>query len=611
MPDLEPVVKAHVAELRGVLPPANSDARRVLDAWRKSLTDNDHPLAVVAGVKAPGLEAALSLNQANIGSKYNEDGTKADLEPAEADRKKKADEIVTFLSQITKGEGVDALANNTYVKALLESVILQNSTLRTVYNTLPTDEDRRKYRENLLRDKTFIDELIRLWADRGGPEKLIQESPEGARLELEAKKAEVDALNKKKKEIEENLTNLREEQKKFTTYTDASGSLKEGEFVGILAELKRDAESASKLVEQLKSQLETLNKDISKREADKGWFVRYASDMTTPASERKIEQMNQDLEYLKGEREAILQRLQDAQRICSEKQTQIQAIESRKAAVDAEIQRLETDLRTIDTNLSTKNQELAKAKKAYIEAKLRRETAEAAFVSSLERIIPEAAAKAINEKMDKLMKAQIEVEKKKAEEAKTKVEQDIWNKLLGMWRDSNGKIKWDEFKPAWDLFLQGGVDMVLDGKGTVNGVLNGITIDGVNVNAALLKSNYPELYQKLEKDIKQKMGLFRLNMPRQGKLGRISTFLAGPETISKDEAMRIIDVLGDQYITDLMKQNKGLSDALQSIDKEGMLSRGTKIKEFLRKVPYVTLLGIIVMLLLGGVAGTRILGIWK
>jgi len=610
MPDLEPVAKAHVAEVRGVLPPANSDERRVLDAWRRSLTENDHPLAVVAGVKAPGLEAALSLNEANIGSKYNEDGTKADLESTEKDRKNKADKIVGFLSQITKGEGVDSLASNPDVKALLESVILQNSTLRTVYNNL-SDSDKKQYRENLLRDKTFIDELIRLWADRGGPDKLIQESPEGARLEFEAKKKEVEALNDKKEKIKETLEKLREEQKKFTTYTDEHGNLQEGKFVGRLAELKRDAESASKLVKQLESQLETLNKDISKREADKGWFVRYASDITTPASEKKIEQMNQDLEYLKSEREAILQRLQEAQKNYNEKQTQIQAIESRKAAVDAEIQQLETDLKTIDTNLSTKNQELAKAKKAYIEAKLRRETAEAAFVSSLERIIPEAAAKAINERMDKLIKAQIEVEKKKAEEAKTKVEQDIRNKLLGMWRDSNGKIQWNEFKSAWDLFLQGGVDMVLDGSGKVKGVLNGITIDGVDVNAALLKSNYPELYQQLEKDIKQKMGLFRLNMPRQGKIGGILTLLAGPETISKDEAMRIIDVLGDQYITDLMKQNKALSDALQSIDKEGMLSRGTKIKEFLRKVPYVTLLGIIVMLLLGGVAGTRILGIWK
>ncbi len=125
MPDLEPVVKAHVAEVGGVLPPANSDERRVLDAWRKSLTENDHPLAVVAGVKAPGLEAALSLNEANIGSKYNTDGTKADLETTEAARRTKADDIVGFLSQITKGEGVDALANNTYVKALLESVIYQ------------------------------------------------------------------------------------------------------------------------------------------------------------------------------------------------------------------------------------------------------------------------------------------------------------------------------------------------------------------------------------------------------------------------------------------------------------------------------------------------------
>ena len=111
------------------------------------------------------------------------------------------------------------------------------------------------------------------------------------------------------------------------------------------------------------------------------------------------------------------------------------------------------------------------------------------------------------------------------------------------------------------------------------------------------KTDNKDLYVALSIDIKKKMGILRVAMPRKTAF---MTFFRGQEPFTRQEQIDIIDQLGEGYLQDLVKDNSSVREALKSLGEEGMVKGTQRISENLKKRSIGSLFMLLPLLLSGG-----------
>lgn len=589
--NIQEVVRAGVAEATGHAPAANTAEANIIQGVQRSYTEQNHPLHAVAGVETPTAGNAKAIIEANTGTTFDAAGNKIrDLR--EANLKTRADQVADNLTDIINGRNVDTLADNVDVQGWVESIILQNPEQAAQYNALGV-ADQKSLRISYLTDRVTIDEASKLLKDRAGIDKIITDKTEQYRKEAADLQEQRKKLDERRQEIEKEVKDLHDEAKEYTTYKPAGGAIHEGDFVNELKTLEQDAAPLRGEVAILERQVSEIEQTTSRLESISATAVGM-NDQTSQDAVSRRTNIQLELARVKDEQTPKVKELGDKRKTLSEKETRIKAINDRKAEITSQINTLNKEHSEIITKLADVDPKLAKALNDFHQEQLKRITAEGKFVTSLERILPEAFAKAYNTRMDALVKSDIAVETKKAADAKTTMEAGIRTALARAYRNANGEIDWDSVRQrAWPAFLRSGVDGIIQGNG---GLLIGLLAGPPAVTLDQLKADN-ELYKSISDDIKKKMTTLRVAMPRESAF---LNFLRGPQPLSRQESIDIIDQLGEDYLQGLVARNQSIRTALKSVGEEGMLTSGTKIGENLKKRSLGSLLLLLPLLLSGG-----------
>ena len=486
-----------------------------------------------------------------------------------------------------------------------------------------------KKAENLQSQRKQLD------GDRQEREKSIKELKD----EIDEKRQETeksikdlkDQLDTQRQETEKSIKSWKEEAKEYTTFTSGAG-VAEGKFVTQLRTLESEAVPLRAEVALLNKQVDEVSKRIDNFESTLGVAVGHIQiDQTKPEAVARRAALQQELTRLNAEQENRVKTLSGKNKELAEKETRIKAIQDRKtdlannialaekaytdkaAEITSEIARLNkeqqsgrTDLNSQISSLEKERQEivkqiaevdknLAEALNNFHAERLKRSSSEATIIGQLESVIPTAVAGALNAEVNALVKADAEVEAKKATDAKSAMEAQIRTNLGNYLRLANNEVNWEHSQRTWNLFLGGGVDAILTDP------------NSVNLTAAQLvelKSN-DELYNTLSTDIKNRMKRIRAVMPRGvGEWwGEAATFARGPQPLTSGEAVGIINQLGEPFLQELVTTDQSIRNALKAVGEQGMLTAGTNISENLKKRSLGELLFLLPILLAGGLFG--------
>jgi len=526
-----------------------------------------------------------------------------------------------------------ALLNSKQTKELASNLLKE--TIGP--NKIVTDksEEHGKKAENLQAQRKQLD------ADRQEKEKNIKQLRDDRdRIQQETEKSikELQAeLAGDKKTKESDIKTASDEEREYTTY-DSGGAATKGRFVAQLEGLQTEAGPLRGEVALLTKEISEVGNRITSLEkavADISITITPALPDVARIKERR-DLLLEDIERLTKTSESKKTELGIKQKTLSEKEVTIKSIQERKTVLENKRAKLEVDYKTKEADIATKISELEKGNRekrtasnteiAQLEKerqeivkqladvdknlaealnnfhaeRLKRTTAEAQIVSQLETILPTAIAGALNEEIGALVKADGEVEEKKAADAKSVMEAGIRRNMGNYLRLTNNEVNWEHAQNAWNLFLGGGVDAVLSiGPPPILTNQN-----GTPVTLAELKSN-KELYDTLSTDIKNRMRRIRAAMPRGvGQWwGEAATFARGPQPLTSGEAVGIINQLGEPFLQELVATDQSIRNALKSVGEQGMLTAGTNISENLKKRSLGELLFLLPMLLAGGLFG--------
>ena len=587
---MEAIVSAGIMEATGNAPVVGSAQEAIIKGVQSSYKEGNHPLRAVAGVETPTAAAAKAFVEACVGATFDAAGNKIPADARETGLINRGNAVVNKLSGIINGENIGVLANDPDVQGWVESIILQNLEQTTQYNALSV-ADRKLYRMSLLSDTKTIEKASELFAQRTGTDRIITDKSEQYSKEAESLTKEHDELKKSRDRIEKKLEALQEEAKEYTNYKSGA-ALKTGQFVTALGDLEKEAAPLRADAQVLTKQITELDARISAAEASLREITNDTSGapITTISARRKL--IIDDLAGLKAEQDNKRTELGPKQKTLAEKEANIKAISDRKAEITTQLDSLNKEYQKVKKQLGEVNPKLATALNNLHQERLKRTIAEGKTINSLERILAEAVAEAYNERMDALVKADVGVQTKKAEVAKTKLEADIRKGIANAYRNAQGEINWDLIRDhAWPIFIHGGVDGVLEGGGTLPRLIPvGMTIDE-------FKTDNKDLYVALSIDIKKKMGILRVAMPRKTAF---MTFFRGQEPFTRQEQIDIIDQLGEGYLQDLVKNNSSVREALKSLGEEGMVKGTQRISENLKKRSIGSLFMLLPLLLSGG-----------
>lgn len=582
------MAKAFIYEARGTIPTAGSAEQRLLDAVRQNISADAHPLRTIAGENPPNEQMIKALVRENIGT-YNPDGRRKPLDQIEQARFNKGNRLAEIYGRILTGDRLRLLAADADVKQAIETILLQNDSLRQQYWAL-SGGNQVVVIDSLLRDPAFKAEVARLLAERAGPDKLIQSNILQLRGEEKALADQKSQLEAEKQQLEQQLQQNRAERKEYTSYIDSTGGWKEGQFVTRSAEIKGEIGSLSNEVDILKREINKLTDLIDSLEARKQQYVLDRdTNLDDSAVTRKISQIDQDLNALKQQLSSKRTELESKQKALSKKEQELQGIEDRRAVLESAIQQAEERLDQIVDQLAEINPKLAAKRTELHRALAEKAVKESEFISSLESILPEAVSKAINERMDVLVAEQLKIDEQNKERAKTELEKKARDEIARRSKDG-GKIRWEDFDRDWETFMTQGPDELLR-------QILGADFPAVQAD--------PELYNQLITDLKTKMG--RLRLLRPGKGWR--KLRPGPQPLSKEEIINIWDTFGDEYFDQILSGNQEMQERIKKVVGEGVLDFKGKIGEQLRSLSLGKRLLILAILLGAVVVGGGALGV--